>query len=45
LIKEKFQQDVEAAASGDLDHWLEDAQGKLAFILLCDQFTRNIYRK
>ncbi len=29
---------------GDLDHWLDHAEGRLAYILLCDQLPRNIFR-
>ncbi len=32
------------AAAGDLAHWLDTARGRLAFIILCDQMPRNIYR-
>jgi uncharacterized protein (DUF924 family) len=34
----------EAAARGDLDHWLATATGALALILLLDQFPRNAFR-
>jgi uncharacterized protein (DUF924 family) len=34
----------EAAARGELDGWLESAQGALALILLLDQFPRNAFR-
>lgn len=33
------------AAAGYLDGWAHSANGALALILLCDQFSRNIYRK
>lgn len=32
------------AVEGTLDHWAETAQGRLALILLLDQFPRAIYR-
>jgi uncharacterized protein (DUF924 family) len=32
------------AAEGDLNHWLDDPRGCLAFILLTDQIPRNIHR-
>ena len=35
---------VEAAMNGDLDAWTETPRGRLALILLLDQFTRNIHR-
>jgi len=35
---------LEQAAAGDLDGWLESARGTLAFILVTDQFPRNLHR-
>jgi uncharacterized protein (DUF924 family) len=43
-IRTMFADDVEAASDGRLDHWAEDPRGRLALILLLDQFRRNIYR-
>jgi uncharacterized protein (DUF924 family) len=43
-ISRKFAGDVEEASSGVLDHWASDARGRLALIILLDQFRRNIYR-
>lgn len=43
-IKERFGDDVEAALIGQLDDWSKSPRGRLALILLLDQFTRNIYR-
>lgn len=43
-IKNKFLQDVQKAVAGDYDEWLADPRGRLAVIILLDQFTRNIYR-
>jgi uncharacterized protein (DUF924 family) len=43
-INEKFRGLVEAATHGKLDGWAETARGRLALIILLDQFTRNIYR-
>ena len=40
----EFEVDVERATNGELDHWGEDPRGRLALILLIDQFRRNIYR-
>jgi len=42
--KKQFAEDVEAASEGKLDHWADDPRGRLALILLLDQFRRNIYR-
>ena len=43
-IEKEFGDDVAAASEGRLDHWAEDPHGRLALILLIDQFRRNIYR-
>ena len=42
--KKEFAQDVELASQGALDHWAHQARGRLALILLLDQFRRNIFR-
>lgn len=42
--KKSFLGDVEAASEGKLDHWAHEPRGRLALILLLDQFRRNIYR-
>lgn len=34
---------VAAAASGDLDHWAETAAGRLALIIVLDQFPRGLF--
>ena len=43
-IEQTFSADVENASQGKLDHWAEEPRGRLALILLLDQFRRNIYR-
>lgn len=35
---------IEKAAAGELDHWMETADGALALLLLLDQMTRNVFR-
>jgi len=35
---------VERASAGELDHWAAEPEGRLALIILLDQFRRNIYR-
>lgn len=40
----RFASYVEAAARHELDDWAASADGRLALILLTDQFPRNIYR-
>lgn len=43
-IEKEFVDDVAAACDGKLDHWAAEPRGRLALILLIDQFRRNIYR-
>ena len=43
-IRDEFGDLVERASNGELDDWTESARGRLALILLLDQFRRNIYR-
>lgn len=43
-IRERFGALVEAASNGELEAWLETPRGALSYILLLDQFTRNIHR-
>ena len=42
--KKEFGDDVARASAGELAHWAADSRGRLALILLLDQFRRNIYR-
>jgi len=43
-IKETFANDIELACEGKLNHWAAKPEGRLALILLIDQFRRNIFR-
>lgn len=43
-VASEFADDVERASEGDLDHWAHQPRGRLALILLLDQFRRNIHR-
>lgn len=43
-IEKEFSDDISAASAGTLDHWATDPHGRLALIILIDQFRRNIYR-
>ncbi|MCG8371702.1 MAG: DUF924 domain-containing protein [Proteobacteria bacterium] len=43
-IEEEFADDVDRACRGRLDHWASEPRGRLALILLIDQFRRNIHR-
>ncbi|CAH6951384.1 conserved hypothetical protein [Vibrio chagasii] len=44
LIKERFSDLHQAATQGELFEWRQTAQGRLAEIILLDQFSRNISR-
>ena len=44
-IGKRFGTLIELAIAGELDHWRKSPDGALALILLCDQFSRNIWRK
>lgn len=43
-MRKRFAEPVESAAGGRFNHWAQDAHGRLALILLFDQFPRNMYR-
>jgi uncharacterized protein (DUF924 family) len=43
-IEKEFSDDIDAASNGRLDHWAHQPNGRLALIILLDQFRRNIYR-
>lgn len=43
-VRERFGELHEQAAAGELDGWAETASGRLALILLLDQFSRHIHR-
>lgn len=44
-IEKNFADDVDAACAGKLDHWAVEPLGRLALIILIDQFRRNMHRK
>lgn len=44
LLEEKFLSTYHAAKSNELFNWRQDVQGRLAEILLLDQFSRNLFR-
>lgn len=44
LIKERFSTLYQAALANELFHWREHAQGRLAEIIVLDQFPRNLFR-
>lgn len=43
-IQQQFGYLLEVMKKGELDDWRESAKGRLAMIILADQFSRNIYR-
>jgi len=43
-IQAQFQTDVEAAAEGAYDDWVQTPRGCLALMILLDQFYRKLYR-
>lgn len=44
LVAERFGEDVGRALAGAYDGWADDPRGRLALIILIDQFTRNVFR-
>jgi len=44
LMRERFGPHLQAAVRGELWHWRTDAAGRLAEIIVLDQFSRNIHR-
>lgn len=44
LIKQRFGSTLESAKACELYSWRESPQGRLAEIIVLDQFSRNIYR-
>jgi uncharacterized protein (DUF924 family) len=43
-VRDSFEALHEAAASGELDGWKEEARSCLALVILLDQFPRNMFR-
>ena len=43
-IKKHFEDDLTKYVEEKYELWEKDRYGKLAIILLCDQFSRRIYR-
>lgn len=43
-VRDRFGAALEAASSGALESWKEKVEGRLALILVLDQFSRNIHR-
>ena len=43
-IYRRFFKIHQAAIAGELSHWRKSVQGRLAEIIVLDQFSRNLYR-
>lgn len=43
-LLDKFKEEYFAAIEGKLNHWVETPRGRLALIILLDQFSRSMYR-
>ena len=43
-IRDRFGEIWQAAFDGGLEHWVEGTVGTLAYLILCDQFSRNMHR-
>jgi len=43
-IRQNYEADLMKAEKGVLEAWKVSPRGALAFVILCDQFSRNIYR-
>jgi uncharacterized protein (DUF924 family) len=44
LVRDRFLTQLQQAAAGELHDWRGSASGRLAEIILLDQFSRNVYR-
>lgn len=44
LCRDRFLDVWQAARDGGLDHWMDGTVGTLAFLVICDQFPRNMHR-
>jgi len=43
-LRTRWSDSIDAAMAGSLDHCRDTAEGSLAFVLLLDQFARNVHR-
>jgi uncharacterized protein (DUF924 family) len=43
-IRDRFQATLERAVAGELASWRETPKGRLALVILFDQFSRNMFR-
>jgi uncharacterized protein (DUF924 family) len=43
-LRDQFGHLIDAALTGELQAWLNSPRGRLAYVLVCDQLPRNIFR-
>ncbi len=44
ICRDRFLEVWQAALDGGLEHWVDGAIGTLAYLVVCDQFARNMHR-
>lgn len=44
LCRDRFAEVWQAAHDGGLEHWIDGTVGTLAYLVICDQLSRNIHR-
>ena len=44
-IRQSFGEDLEKLSKNEYDDWKNDREGRIAAVILVDQFSRNIFRK
>ena len=44
MICDRFLQLWQAAHDGGLEHWVDGSVGTLAYLIICDQMSRNMFR-
>src|SRR5690242_10502981 len=44
-IREQFLEDLHAIVGGEREEWLATPRGRLAYVIVLDQFSRNLFRK
>ncbi len=44
ICRDRFDELWQAAADGGLEHWVDGTVGTLAYLIVTDQFSRNIHR-
>jgi uncharacterized protein (DUF924 family) len=44
ILRNEFADLHAAVATGEREHWLEDPRGRLAYVIVLDQLSRNMFR-